>query len=104
MTKIYGSSDDLIEFEGDFSGEVGQYGTDDDEHGVLVIVSDGTILEVKYGKGGMGIWAITLLKRGTLFEGIEQCTSEDADPYSDVATFREGVTWAYAGTAWSVVN
>ena len=29
--KIYGTSDDLIEFEGDVDGEVGCYGTDDAE-------------------------------------------------------------------------
>lgn len=102
--KIYGASDDLIEFEGDFSGEVGCYGTDNKEQGVLVIVSDGTILEVKYGKGGGAIWEVKLLKRGSLFQGIEQCTDEDADPYSDIATFAEGVKWAYAGTKWQVVN
>ena len=103
-TKIYGTSDDLVEFEGDFSGEVGCYGTDDREQGVLIVVSDGTILEVKYGKGGEGIWEVKLLKRGILFEAIEQCTNEDSDPYSDVATFKEGVKWVYAATAWQVVD
>ncbi len=104
MTKIYGDSDDLIEFEGDFTGEVGCYGTDDREQGVLVYVSDGTILEVKYGKGGAGIWEVKLLQRGSLFDTIELCTDEEADPYSDVAIFREGVKFAYAATEWERVS
>ena len=104
MTRIYGSSDDLIEFEGDFTGEVGACGTDDNESGVLVVVSDGTILEVKYGKGGEAIWEVKLLKKGSLFKSIDSCTDDDADPYSDVAIFSEGVTWAYAATEWEKVS
>jgi len=103
MTKIYGASDDLIEFDGDFSGEVGCFGTDDRDQGVLVYVSDGTILEVQYGKGGAGIWEVKLLQRGSLFDKIEPCTDEDTDPYSDVAIFREGVKFAYAATEWERV-
>jgi len=104
MTKIYGSSDDLIEFEGDFTGEVGCYGTDDREHGVLVLVSDGSVLEVKYGKGGDGIWEVKLLKQGQQFDRIEPCTDEDADIYSDIAYFKAGITWAYAATEWEKVS
>lgn len=49
-TKVYGASDDLIEFDGDLRGEVGCYGTDEKEHGVLVVFSDGTLLDIQYGK------------------------------------------------------
>lgn len=103
-TKVWGASDDLIEFEGDFRGEVGCYGTDEEERGVLLVFSDGTLLEVKYGKGGRGIWGITLVSKGTLLDGIEQCDSADADPYSDVATFREGLKWVYAAKKWEPVK
>lgn len=104
-TEIYGNSDDLIEFEGDVYGEVGCYGTDDRDKGVLVICSDGTMLEVKYGKNGDGIWEVKLLQRGSLFDRLELCTSEDADPYSDVAHFKDGLKWAYAAKDdWEKVN
>lgn len=103
-TIIYGASDDLIEFEGEFTGEVGCYGTEDQEHGVLVFVSDGTILEVKYGKNGDGIWEVKPVKKGSLLIGIDQCTDEDADPYSDVAKFAAGVKWAYAAKEWEKVK
>lgn len=105
MTKIYGASDDLVEFEGDFFGEVGSYGTDDREKGVLVMVSDGTVLEVKYGKSLGAIWEVKLLKRGVLFDRIDLCVDEDAHPYSDVAHFNDGVKWAYAAKEdWEVVS
>ena len=106
MTKVYGSSDDLIEVEGAgrASGEVGCYGTDERESGVLLIFSDGTILEVKYGKLGAGIWGITLHNQGDLFDRIDPCMDEDADPYSDVAHFREGLKWVYAATKWERVK
>lgn len=99
-TKVYGASDDLIEFEGELSGEVGCYGNgdDDDALGVLVAFSDGTILAVRYGKPGLGgVWAITALRSGGLFVRIDLCSSEDADPYSDIAHFRDGKLKAWAG-------
>jgi hypothetical protein len=103
-TKIYGVSDDLIEFEGDVTGEVGCYTSTKDEKPVLVICSDGTLLIVSYGKADLGIWAINKTQQGSLFLGITPCTSEDADPYSDVAHFRDGLKWAYAATEWGRVK
>lgn len=106
-TKVYGCSDDLIEVEGDVSGEVGAYGTDPDD-GVRLRFSDGTLLEIGYGKGEKGVWAIKVLKRGTLFERLDECDDEDADPYSDVAHFRDGLTkakwsWPAKDRGWEVV-
>jgi hypothetical protein len=104
MTKVYGASDDLVEFEGDFRGEVGSYGTDDREQGVLVVLSDGTILEVKYCKNIPGIWGIRVLKKGTLFDRIEVCTDEEQEnPHSDVVYLKEGIRWAYAAPDWQVI-
>ncbi len=104
MTKIYGTSDDLIEFDGDVSGEVGKYGTDESEHGVLVVCSDGTLLEVKYGKGGEAIWEVKLLKRGDLFDRIDPCIDADSEIYSDQAHFNPGLKWAYAASEWEKVK
>lgn len=105
VTKIYGASDDLIEFDGDYHGEVGAYGTDDDDTGALIVCSDGTVAEVKYGKGGNAIWAITLLKKGALFQSLDPCTDEDAEIHSDVLTLGEGIKWIYAATGqWELVQ
>ena len=103
-TKVYGVSDDLIEFEGDLSGEVGCYGTEDNEQGVLLIFSDGTVLEVKYGKNDSAIWAINVLHKGTLFGSIELCADEDSDPYSDIVHFKDDIKWAYAAREWERVR
>jgi len=102
-TVVYGASDDLVEFDGEFRGEVGCYGTDDREKGVLVVMSDGTLLEVKYGKNEDAIWEVKLVKKGDLFLRIDQCDDSDADPYSDVAWFAPGIKWAYAATTWEKV-
>jgi hypothetical protein len=106
-TRVYGASDDLIEFEGDLSGEVSCYGTDDDGHtGVLLTFSDGTILVVKYGKPGCGgVWGITTVHAGKMLDRIDACSDEDADPHSDQAFFKEGVSLkCWAATQWEVVH
>jgi hypothetical protein len=92
-TRIYGASDDLVEIEGDIYEEIGCYGTDDRPVGVLLAFSDGTILEAKYGKLGLGIWEVKTHRSGDLLKSVDFCTSEDAKPYSDVANFRDGLEW-----------
>lgn len=104
VTRIYGSSDDLVEIEGDIRDEIGCCGTDDKERGVLLVANDGTALEVKYGKGGMAIWGITLLRQGPLFERIEPCTDEDSELYSDVAYFRDGLKSLFAACSWRYIR
>lgn len=103
-TKIYGASDDLVEFDGDVYGEVDCFGTDSQEHGVMVICSDGTLLEVKYGKADMAVWGVTLINIGNLFERIDPCVDEDATPYSDIVYFKDGLKWAFAATEWQKVS
>ena len=98
-TEIYGCSDDLIEFRGDVDGEVGG-----GENGTLVACSDGTLLDVRYGKAELGIWAITVLRRGDLFLDVEACTDEDAERYSDTARFGDGLKWAYAAHGYKRVE
>ena len=104
-TQVYGASDDLIECDGDVRGEVGAYGTDKKEHGVLVVFNDGTVLEVKYGKLDAALWGITLHRKGSLFIRIDECTldDEDKDMSSDVAHFADGLKWAYAARDWELV-
>lgn len=104
VTKVYGASDDLIEFTGGISGEVSAYGTDDEDHGVLLVFSDGTILEAKYGKMDKGIWGIVAHKTGSLFDRVDLCEDDSGDDYSDVAYFKPGLKWAYAAKDWERVR
>ena len=91
MTRVYGASDDLIEFEGDVYGEVNHLS----DKAVKVTMSDGTELLVVYGKPEHGgVWWVRLKKAGALFDRIDECFDENADPYSDVAHFKDGLTGA----------
>ena len=103
-TKIYGSSDDLIEIEGDIDEEIGNYGTDDRETGNLLAFSDGTILDVKYGKPTGGIWAITLLRKGDLFDKIVVCEDEEAKPYSDIAYLKDGIHHVFSAKEYKRIK
>lgn len=105
-TRVYGSSYDQIEFEGEVVGELNCYGEPDVDKGVLVFMPDSTLLEVKYGKNNSDIWEVCLIRKGTHFDRIEQCDNEDADPYSDVAYFKPGMKGdAYAATdGWEKVH
>ena len=88
-TRIYGTSDDLIEVDGDVRGE------HCDDHAFLFL-SDGTILEVSYPKGELAIWEVKPIQVGSLFLTVEPCFDEDNSPYSDIALFAEGLKWVYA--------
>ena len=105
-TRVYGSSDDLIEFDGDLRGEVDGGSADDDcPLGDLVAFSDGTVLAVRYGKPAAGgVWAIDVLVRGSMFARHEVCTDEDADPYSDQVFFAGGKLKAWKASHAQVVR
>jgi len=104
-TNVYGASDDLVEFDGDVCGEVGCFGTDEPEHpGVLLVFSDGTLAVAKYGKAGMGVWGITLIAKGTLYDNLEVCSADAADEHSDMLIFKDGLRWAYAAKSWERVK
>ena len=103
-TKIYGASDDLIEFEGDVRGEVGTCGDEEADLKPIVFCSDGTVLEVYYGKDDSGVWSVRLVKKGSLFVRVDACVDEDADPHSDVAHFKDGLKWAYYAKEWEKVE
>ena len=95
-TKIYGCSDDLIEFEGDVSGEVCA-------DKALLICSDGTLLSIIYESDG--IWTIKVIAIGSLFDKISKCVVENGDKYSDIVTIKHGLEWAYASTGgWEKVK
>lgn len=102
MTEIYGASDDLIEFKGDFGGEVGHYSSDEDDRGVLLFVSDGTLLRAYYGE--RGVWHIEVLRKGDLYDSHETCTDPDAERYSDTVRLKPGIKWVYAASGWENVK
>lgn len=99
MTRVTGRSDDCIDFEGDFEGET--YGG---EGKTLITCSDGTIFTIQYDDVRRGIWAIEVINKGLLFESLEICTDPEAEIYSDILTFKDGLKYAFASNSWERVQ
>lgn len=98
-TQICGASDDLIEVDGDVSGEsyLGNGGK------TLLVCSDGTALEIQYSVPG--IWALTLIRPGVLFDGIVRCDRDgEGDNYTDVARFKDGLRYVISAKEYEVMK
>jgi hypothetical protein len=101
--RVYGSSDDLIEVDGDIYEE---FTAKTDDAGDLLAFSDGTLLSVQYDDNGL--WRIHRLIEGSMtYEKIEATIDaeghrDDGTPaYSDVVTLTGEVTWVVLGRAWA---
>ena len=82
MTRIYGSSDDLVEIDGPhyyMPDEISCYNCD-----VRIWFDDGTIIRLHYGKAGKAIWGIIVEQKGSQPWHLAICDDEDAHIYSDV--------------------
>ena len=92
MVKVYGASDDLVEIEGSKYpyDEIGCYNAD-----VKIEFIDGTIIKVHYGKEDdtLGIWAITVLEKGSAYQELLVCNDENAKIYSDIFLIGAEVKW-----------
>ncbi len=86
-TKIYGASDDLLEFEGDVYGEIGRYGTSEEDP-IRVRVSDGTEFDAFYNDDGL--WKIKVTKRGTHFDFYTEAVDPDSQYSSDELHLKDG--------------
>lgn len=86
-TKIYGCSDDLIECEGDVTGEVSS-------SFALLVCSDGTVLDIIYADEG--VWRIRVLREGDKFNNLYLCSYQGDEDYSDYVIFEHGLKWVYA--------
>ena len=103
-TVVYGAGDDCIEIAGDVKGEVSY---SEDEKGILLFCSDGTVLQVKYGKdieNAEAVWEVKVKARGTLIDKVIICDEETDDNYSDRVYFMDGLKWVYAASEWERVS
>jgi hypothetical protein len=92
MLKIYGASDDLIEFEGDIHEEAYAH-----EDGDYIALSNGAVFKIVYSDGG--VWRITpVAKTGVYSYAIYQAPENDEGDYSDILTIHESIQWAVVGT------
>jgi hypothetical protein len=92
---IYGSSDDLIEIEGDIREEFCVDGDDS----FLLGISDGTLLNATYDREGM--WRINRLKEGSA--GYDKVEGKDPDDdYTDQVTLTgDDIEWVIGGSHWA---
>lgn len=83
MVKVYGYSDDVIVLDGapPRFDEIGGF-----RQAAEIEFTDGTVIRCQYGKGDLGIWAITVKNVGSAPHTLTICEDEDATPYSDVFT------------------
>lgn len=91
---VTGSSDDLIEVDGDIVEEFQAY---DGQH--IVAFSDGTALRVELNQAG--VWRITPVAEGSGFLTIVQAPEGDDSNYSDRAELvptRGPIAWVVHGT------
>lgn len=92
---VYGSSDDLIEIEGDIREEF--YAPT--EGPAMLGFSDGTLLSIEYNSDG--VWKITRRDRGHSTKlSIDYAEGPDTDNYSDRATIDADIKWVVMGTNW----
>lgn len=85
-TRVYGYSDDCIEFEGGINDELNAYWP------ALITFTNGVTIEVEFDPDGSGCWRIKVLE-GAEHVTIEPALGADADDrpdgstgYSDLAT------------------
>lgn len=89
--KVYGSSDDRIELEGDLYDEF----YPSDEEPFYLAFSDGTVLSVVYG--GDGVWTVRKKVAGTAKYTHTPTEGSDSDEYSDVVELEGNIKWCVAG-------
>lgn len=94
MLRVYGSSDDLIEVDGDVREEFVLF---DEDAGDILAFSNGVVLRVQYDVDGF--WRIRSLAGHKLVRRREPV--EDGD-YSDVALIEGSVSWVVHGSEWSL--
>lgn len=90
---IYGTSDDLIEIEGDIREEF--YHIGDEDGPTYFAFSDGTVISVSYTFEG--IWRIFPVVLGTGVLNIKQAVSSESDDYSDRAELTGDIRWLVVG-------
>lgn len=90
---VRGASDDLIEIEGDIREEFSHYALDENDKGVLLAFSDGTVLRARYDKDGL--WRFHRLVSGSVkFTKVEGDVAADRN---DVVTLKGDVRWVVKG-------
>lgn len=93
MVRVYGESDDLVVVEGTK--------TEFDEINCFdsvcsICFDDGTKIDVQYPKKvdgvAIGVWGITVNKKGSAEQELAECFDEEADWYTDIFTINSDIS------------
>lgn len=95
---VYGASDDLIEVEGAIREEFSAY---DEEDGVYLAFSDGTVLHVQYDDDGL--WRIALSARGAATYQHTPAV-DDRENYSDRVKLTGDLQWCVMGKSFALAT
>lgn len=97
---MYGSSDDLIEIDGDISEEFTLHDDDAEYEGDLLAFSNGVILRVRYSQSG--VWRIVVVDDPKAVVKIKQAPEDDEDNYSDKVHIDDAlVLWVVHGIGYA---
>lgn len=99
MIKIYGSSDDLIEIEGDIREESNWFA---DEDRSWIALSDGTLLQVEYSS--LGIWRFEIVELCHAIVTTDRNPETDDERYSDVVSIAGDIKWILHGESLARVE
>lgn len=92
MIKVYGSSDDRIEVEGEKLNEEFYGG----EQATYLSFSDGTLLSCVYSDDAL--WHFAVLQKGTSFVSKDECIIETSERHSDYIFLGDDVKWVMFGS------
>lgn len=95
---IYGASDDLIEVEStSFRAEEFNVYLNEPSDSLLLAVSDGTVLRVRYDEDG--IWRFTPVVVGSANVDFKMCLVDSEETYTDRVTLTgDYLRWVVLGT------
>jgi hypothetical protein len=96
---IYGASDDLIEVDSTtFRAEEFNVYLNNASDSLILAVSDGTVLRVRYDEDG--IWRFVPVVVGSASVDIKVCPADDGDEYTDRVTLTgDDLRWVVLGSA-----
>lgn len=98
--KLYGHSDDCVCLDGDIKDELHPY---DDEKGMYIAFSDGTLVHIKYGldAGDPDGWTIRILAQGNPSTSmVTPALMRGNNEYSDLLDLDVDIEWIVYGSGF----
>lgn len=97
MVRVYGYSDDIVCIEGSKykENEIDCYDKD-----IEIEFTDGTIINIGYGKNDLAIWYICVKKYGSASYNHIVCEDENSEIYSDIFEIESEIKYHKIVNKW----